>query len=174
MTQLTVHPSAVAVSTVATLLIIDQPASTLDNLTRLASKPGVQSTLIISKADGSIIRSSGLLSSPPSPSPVSNLHTSVSGTFPANRGPDGDTANETHDEIGDYGDKREGGAQTAEDVAKMVYSFVSAAGGLVEGLSKGDEVRLLRLRTKKNELVIVPGSSCSPQSCHKARRPCMH
>jgi dynein light chain roadblock-type len=42
----------------------------------------------------------------------------------------------------------------------MVWSFTSAAGSLVEGLDKEDEVRLLRLRTKKNELVIVPGRSC--------------
>lgn len=165
MTQSTVHSSTVALSTIAPLLMYGQPASTLDNLTRLASKPGVQSTLIISKADGSVIRSTGLLSSSPSPSALSNITSSVSGTFPTSRGPDsgpdGDLANETHNEVGDYGDQGEGGAQTAEDVAKRVYSFVSAAGGLVEGLNKGDEVKLLRLRTKKNELVIVPGSSCS-------------
>lgn len=159
MTQSTVGISTGAVSAVGTLLTFRQPASTLDNLTRLASKPGVQSTLIISKADGSIIRSTGLLSSSPPVSSVSSLHSPVSSTFPINHGPDSDTAKETHDEAGDYGDKREGRVQTAEDIAKMVYSFVSAAGGLVEGLNKGDEVKLLRLRTRKNELVIVPGSS---------------
>lgn len=47
--------------------------------------------------------------------------------------------------------------QSAEDVASMVWSFLSAAGALVDGLDKDDEVKLLRLRTKKNELVIVPG-----------------
>jgi dynein light chain roadblock-type len=39
----------------------------------------------------------------------------------------------------------------------MVWSFIKAAGSLVEGLDREDEVKLLRLRTKKNELVIVPG-----------------
>lgn len=48
--------------------------------------------------------------------------------------------------------------QSAEDVASMVWSFLSAAGTLVDGLDKEDEVKLLRLRTKKNELVIIPGS----------------
>ena len=158
MTQSTVGLFTGTVSAVGTLLIFGQPASTLDHLTRLASKPGVQSTLIISKADGSIIRSTGLLSSSPAVSSAASLHSSVSSTSPMNHGPDSDTAKETHDEAGGYSDKREGCAQTAEDVAKMVYSFVSAAGGLVEGLNRGDEVRLLRLRTKKNELVIVPGS----------------
>lgn len=88
----------------------------------------------------------------------------MSRTFQADRGPDRDSVNENPDGVENYGGEREGGAQTAEDVAKMVYSFVSAAGGLVEGFNKGDEVKLLRLRTKKNELVIVPGSSCSPRS----------
>lgn len=39
----------------------------------------------------------------------------------------------------------------------MVMSFLAAAGTLVDELDKEDEVKLLRLRTKKNELVIVPG-----------------
>ena len=53
--------------------------------------------------------------------------------------------------------KKETGIQSAEDVASMVWAFISAAGTLVEGLDKEDEVKLLRLRTKKNELVIIPG-----------------
>jgi hypothetical protein len=39
----------------------------------------------------------------------------------------------------------------------VVWSFLTAAGSLVDELDKDDEVKLLRLRTKKNELVIVPG-----------------
>jgi hypothetical protein len=39
----------------------------------------------------------------------------------------------------------------------MVWSFLKAAGNLVDELDSEDEVKLLRLRTKKNELVIVPG-----------------
>lgn len=50
----------------------------------------------------------------------------------------------------------------AEDVAKMVFSFVSSAGGFVQGMDKGDELKLLRIRTRKSEIVIVPGRSvCS-------------
>lgn len=47
----------------------------------------------------------------------------------------------------------------AEDVAKMVFSFVSGAGGLVQGMDDEDEVKLLRIRTRKSEIVIVPGQS---------------
>lgn len=44
-----------------------------------------------------------------------------------------------------------------ENVARMVFSFVSAAGALVEDMDSEDALKLLRLRTKKNEIVIVPG-----------------
>lgn len=47
--------------------------------------------------------------------------------------------------------------QSAEEVASAVWKFFGAAGSLIDGLDKDDELRLLRLRTKKNELVIVPG-----------------
>ncbi|TAQ88692.1 hypothetical protein B7494_g2964 [Chlorociboria aeruginascens] len=43
-----------------------------------------------------------------------------------------------------------------EDLAFMVWNFVNAAGGFVSGLDPDDEMKLLRLRTKKQELVIVP------------------
>lgn len=44
-----------------------------------------------------------------------------------------------------------------EDVARMVFSFVSAAGALVEDMDSEDDLKLLRLRTRKNEIIIVPG-----------------
>lgn len=49
--------------------------------------------------------------------------------------------------------------QSAEHVASLVFNFVEAAGSFVDGLDKDEEVRLLRVRTKKNELVIVPSRS---------------
>ena len=45
----------------------------------------------------------------------------------------------------------------AEDVARLAFNFVKIAGNTVEGLDAEDDVRLLRVRTKKVELVIVPG-----------------
>ena len=47
--------------------------------------------------------------------------------------------------------------KSAEEMARMVWAFVAAAGGLVVGLDPEDEMKLLRLRTKKQEFVIVPG-----------------
>ena len=63
--------------------------------------------------------------------------------------------------------RKDSGIHSAEDIASMVWSFLAAAGNLVNELDKEDEVKLLRLRTKKNELVIVPGTfrqSCECQT----------
>jgi dynein light chain roadblock-type len=54
--------------------------------------------------------------------------------------------------------RKESGIHSAEDVASLIWSFLQAAGSLVDELDKEDEVKLLRLRTRKNELVIVPGT----------------
>lgn len=53
--------------------------------------------------------------------------------------------------------RKESGIHSAEDIAGAVWKFLEAAGSLVDELDKEDDVRLLRLRTKKNELVVVPG-----------------
>lgn len=117
-----------------------QSDETLSLLTRLSQKPGVQSTLILSRENGTIIRTSGLISKSSSANPNS--------TLPA--------ANDAVPDSYTNG-RKESGMHSAEDVASMVWSFLKAAGSLVDGLDKEDEVKLLRLRTKKNELVIVPG-----------------
>jgi len=118
------------------------PDETSALLTRLSQKPGVQSTLILSRSTGAIVRTTGLISTSPTANPNSTLPSSI--------------ANETPN--GSADGKRGGGMKNAEEVARMVWGFVQAAGGLVEGLQgEGeDEVKLLRLRTRKNELVIVP------------------
>jgi dynein light chain roadblock-type len=117
-----------------------QPDETLSLLTRLSQKPGVQSTLILSRENGTIIRTSGLISNSSSANPNS--------TLPAS----GEAASDNYSN-----GRKESGIHSAEDVASMVWSFLTAAGNLVDELDKEDEVKLLRLRTRKNELVIVPG-----------------
>ncbi|KAF2263409.1 hypothetical protein CC78DRAFT_534016 [Lojkania enalia] len=115
------------------------PDETLSLLTRLSQKPGVQSTLVLARDTGAILRTSGLISKSTSANPNSTLPASSEAT------PD-------HYNNG----RKESGIHSAEDVASMTWSFLNAAGTLVDGLDKEDEVKLLRLRTKKNELVIVP------------------
>ncbi len=61
---------------------------------------------------------------------------------------------------GESSGENENAPTRAEEVAGMVWTFLGAAGGLVNGLNQDDDLKLLRLRTKKNELVIVPGEFC--------------
>jgi len=112
----------------------------LAHLTRLSQKPGVQSTIILSRETGAIVRTSGLISKSDSVNPNSTLPASA--------------ADETLDNY--TNGTRSGGLQSAEDVARLVLKFVEAASTMVDSLDHEDELRLLRLRTKKNELVIVP------------------
>ena len=60
--------------------------------------------------------------------------------------------------------------KTAEEVAKMVFEFVDGAKAFAGGLNDNDDVKLLRMRTKKHELVIVPGKCLTRLRRWTARR----
>lgn len=119
-----------------------KPSETLSLLTRLSQKPGVQSTLVLARDTGAIVHTSGFSSNSATANPNSTLPASTENAASAAPLTNG---------------QKETGMRSAEDVARMVYGFVEAAGELVKNLEEEDEVKLLRLRTKKNELVIVPG-----------------
>ncbi|KAL8744168.1 MAG: hypothetical protein Q9190_003567 [Brigantiaea leucoxantha] len=142
-------------------MVQDSSASTLDNLSRLAAKPGVQSTLILSKVDGSIIRSSGLLALPfQQPTTAESRESGIEN--PSQNGETfsfGSRGNESESLVSTTGGINR--RKSAEEVARVVFSFVNAAKDVAEDMESGDEVKLLRLRTRKNELVIVPGQSFS-------------
>lgn len=105
-------------------------------LARLSQRPGVQSTLILSRSTGAIVRSTGLLTAEDISEEGETAPNGIGGT---------DTE----------GQKK--GTRNADAVARLVWNFVKSAGQTTEELNgEGDEVKLLRLRTRKNELVIVP------------------
>lgn len=108
-------------------------------LARLSQRPGVQSTLILSRDTGAIVRSSGLIT----PEEIREDGTAPTSSTYMN---------------GTEGEAKKKGTRNAEDVARLVYSFVKSAGSMIEELNgENDEAKLLRIRTKKNELVVVPG-----------------
>ena len=114
-------------------------------LARLSQRPGVQSTLILARDTGAIVRTSGLITAE---------EIGEDGAAPTN----GAYVNGTE------GQTKKKGTRNAEEVARLVYSFVKSAGHMIEELNgENDEAKLLRVRTKKNELVVVPGTleSCS-------------
>jgi len=127
------------------------PSSTLANLSRLASKPGVQFTLVLSRADGAIIQATGF---------------ATDGTASPAQGIGLDKPAEPRLGLGESADAKIGysrseteSSKTAEEVAKMVFQFVSTTTGLVNDLEEGDDVQLVRLRTRKSEIVIVPDAA---------------
>ncbi|KAL9119787.1 MAG: hypothetical protein Q9187_003661, partial [Circinaria calcarea] len=127
-----------------------QPSSTMEHLAHLASKPGVKATLILSKVDGAIIGTTGL---------AAGMSASTSDTpQPGNSTSGGNGGHPVLlDEKAGYESQGDEQKHSAEEVAKMAFSLVSAAAVLVKGLDDGDEAQLLRLRTRKNEIVVVPG-----------------
>ena len=131
-----------------------QPAATLENLSRLASKPGVQSTLILSRSDGSIIRSTGVLAATSSSSQDLSVGNGINDNGSAESV---DAKRSGIDYPGSMEDDKK--RNSAEDIARMVFAFAAEAKAFTEVMDKSDEVKLLRLRTRKNEIVIVPGMS---------------
>ena len=113
----------------------------------------MQSTLILSRTDGSIIQSTGLLASSSAlPDDVQADRTSSNGTAHNDN-------SLSQDYIGEVKGRATG--KSAEDTAKMVFSFVKGANVFADEIQEGDEVKLLRIRTKRTEIVIVPGKKFS-------------
>lgn len=120
----------------------------------------MQSTLILSRKDGAIVRASGLLVADNTPAAPGNetiseqdSNSSVALLNDRRRDEDGENQNK-------------GTPRTEADVARAVWKFFGAAGVMVDdmtgqsggkGSEKDDEVRLLRMRLKRSEIVIVPG-----------------
>ncbi|KAK0939575.1 hypothetical protein LTR29_008824 [Friedmanniomyces endolithicus] len=119
-------------------------------LARLSQRPGVQSTLILSRETGAIVRSSGLITAEEL---AEEDIAAASGAPPATN-----NAGETNGtDNADANNTRKKGTRNAEDVARMVWEYVKTVSLLVEELNGShDEAKLLRVRTKRNEIVVVP------------------
>lgn len=50
--------------------------------------------------------------------------------------------------------------KTVEEVAGAVWRFFEAAADMAGEMEEGEEVRLVRLRLKRREVVVVPGKLC--------------
>ncbi|OHW97670.1 dynein light chain roadblock-type-like protein [Colletotrichum incanum] len=111
-----------------------------ETLSRLSKKPGVKATVILDRVTGAILRTSGQLSS----FNAATLATGQ-GSF-SGEGAAGQQQQQNGEEQ----------PQGLEDFAAKVWNWVNASGTLVLDLDTEDELKLLRLRTKKQELVIVP------------------
>lgn len=63
----------------------------------------------------------------------------------------------THENTSGKQGEGEDGGKSAEKIARMVFAFLAAANDFVDGVEKGEDIKLLRMRIRKNEIVIVPG-----------------
>ncbi|CAK7268256.1 hypothetical protein SEPCBS57363_003003 [Sporothrix epigloea] len=136
-----------------------------ETLGRLAKKAGVKATILLNRATGSILKMEGQISSirtsigGRSSNTMSDsndgtiLDSSTGMSVPGaggfaddsvHNGPSGDDSGPVDETKG------------ARELAGLVWNYVKASGDLVEAIDTEDEVRLLRLRTKKQEIVIVP------------------
>ncbi|UNI24178.1 hypothetical protein JDV02_009946 [Purpureocillium takamizusanense] len=107
-----------------------------EKLGRLTRKPGVKASIVLDRASGAVLKTSG---------DVSALRTAKSR--------DAATAASFSNEA-PLAEASE--AKGIEDFAAMIWTFVHSSGQLVQEADTDDELRLLRLRTKKQEIVIVP------------------
>ncbi|KAI0124743.1 hypothetical protein BJ170DRAFT_597602 [Xylariales sp. AK1849] len=122
-----------------------QPSNNADSmdeaLHRLSKKPGVKAWIMLDRTTGGVVKTNGQISAirAPNASNNSSLPTPSGGSFST------DVTTNTNIET-----------QAAQELGSMVWGFLSTAGSLVEEMDTEDELKLLRLRTKKQELVIVP------------------
>ncbi|KAB5562988.1 hypothetical protein GE09DRAFT_1172128 [Coniochaeta sp. 2T2.1] len=116
-----------------------------ETLGRLNKKSGVKATIVLDRTTGAILKTSGQVSTirttkNPAASSSSTLPSSnqTAGTFASDSNPQGSES------------------QAVEELAALVWNFVKNAGDLIHDLDTEDELKLLRLRSKRQELVIVP------------------
>ncbi|KAM0556887.1 hypothetical protein ACHAPJ_005560 [Fusarium lateritium] len=107
-----------------------------EKLGRLSKKPGVKASIVLDRATGAILKTSGQ---------VDALQTSKTRA----------TSNATSF-TNDAPALEESETRGVEQFAAIVWNYVNSSGSLVQELDGEDEVKLLRLRTRKQELVIVP------------------
>ncbi|KAH8662197.1 hypothetical protein BX600DRAFT_513058 [Xylariales sp. PMI_506] len=123
----------------------NQSSSTSDSmeeaLHRLSKKPGVKGWIMLDRTSGAVLKTSGQIATIRPPKSVSNTAppTPTGGSFTS------DVNTDTNNE-----------SQASQELGSMVWSFLSTAGSLVQEMDTEDELKLLRLRTKNQELVIVP------------------
>ncbi|KAF3071568.1 hypothetical protein THAR02_08156 [Trichoderma harzianum] len=107
-----------------------------EKLGRLARKPGIKASLVLDRATGAILKTSGQIDALQT---AKSRNASTAASF-SNDAPAAE----------------EGEAQGVEEFAEMIWNFVNSSGQLVGDIDTEDELKLLRLRTKKQEIVIVP------------------
>ncbi|EXL94030.1 hypothetical protein NOF04DRAFT_1072937 [Fusarium oxysporum II5] len=107
-----------------------------EKLGRLSKKPGVKASIVLDRTTGAILKTSGQIDA----LQTSKTRTTSTATSFSNEGPA----------------LEESETKGVEQFAAIVWNYVNSSGSLIQELDGEDELKLLRLRTRKQELVIVP------------------
>lgn len=107
-----------------------------EKLGRLSRKPGVKASLVLDRTTGSILKTSGQLAA----LRTSKARNEATAASFSNEAP---AAEESE-------------SKGLEDFAALIWNYVNASEHLVQEVDGEDGLKLLRLRTKKQEIVIVP------------------
>ncbi|KAI1111865.1 hypothetical protein F5Y14DRAFT_453588 [Nemania sp. NC0429] len=118
-------------------------------LHRLSKKPGVKAWLMLDRSDGAVLKTNGQIAAvrPAKSSANANNDTGTPSSLPT------PTAGSFSADVNTNTDNE---SLAAQELAGMVWKFLSSAGSLVDEIDSEDELKLLRLRTKNQEFVIVP------------------
>ncbi|KAI0203305.1 hypothetical protein F4808DRAFT_458073 [Astrocystis sublimbata] len=116
-----------------------------ESLHRLSKKPGVKAWLMLDRSNGAVLKTNGQIATVRPAKSASNANASTALPTPTGGSFSTDTQTDTDNE-----------SLAAQELASMVWSFLSTAGSLVDEIDEEDELKLLRLRTKNQEFVIVP------------------
>lgn len=126
-----------------------------ETLGRLSKKAGVKATILLDRATGSILKMDGQVATiRTAMGHTRNGTNTESVTSPVVGGPFGGELASGSGDVDNSPIPDE--TQGARELAALVWNFVKTSGELVETIDTEDELKLLRLRTKKQELVIVP------------------
>ncbi|KUJ23434.1 uncharacterized protein LY89DRAFT_777183 [Mollisia scopiformis] len=128
-----------------------------DTLQRLSAKAGVLATLAIDRKSSSLLSYKGTLNLLFSSTSTLNVSaaaartTGTSASVTATSPPP--TAAAADSGTGSVTDE-----EKINDFVQMIWRYVNGTEQMIQGMDEEDDLKLLRLRTKKHELVIVPDS----------------
>ncbi|KAI5867572.1 hypothetical protein GGS23DRAFT_548901 [Durotheca rogersii] len=134
-------------------------------LHRMSKKPGVKGWLMLDRADGTLIKHSSQIATV-RPARLSSAAAGGSNGLGGDSAPNNDLPMSPTVASGSFSSDIGSGttpgagaanddAQAAKELAGLVWSLVSVAGKMVDDVDEEDEIKLLRLRTKRQEFVVV-------------------
>ncbi|RYP47880.1 hypothetical protein DL768_006141 [Monosporascus sp. mg162] len=149
-------------------------------LHRLSKKPGVKAWLMLDRSTGAVLKTNGHIASvrPARSTTINNGNNSSNNNSTNNNDNNNSSSTTTIAAVTatsaavatagtttaaggssfstDVNANSNSEAQAAQELAALVWGFLGSAGSLVDEVDAEDELKLLRLRTKKQEVVIVP------------------